>query len=286
MDIYKKTVKMKAKKGIGYGAMAWMVLALFIAIALFSNTALIAQILKKDSNIEICKLSVLAQAQTKLAGSSLAKLDCERRKVVFFEDKIEINNKKEPKYEFKKIDQNMVNKVVAEELRLCWYMMGEGQMNVFEQEPVDIAIQPIAEKVCAICSEVSFDKSVKQKEFSGFIDYLKSTKIPKGEIHYFEYLIRSQRDKYFLWGWVPWTQYSPWGWGTTDRISDNMEGASKEYDETQTDSDFSSYKRYVVYFLASKPTWLKEKFGHTTSAYYIGIATPSKVIQECTRLAN
>ncbi|MDP3766223.1 MAG: hypothetical protein Q8R04_06955 [Nanoarchaeota archaeon] len=279
----------KEKKGIGYGIMAMILLVLVISGVLLSYTNSLAGILKKESNIEVCRLSALAQAQTKFAGQSPISLKCSRKEVKFFNNKVEIDGKKESKYEFNQLDDNSVNKVVAEELRLCWYMMGEGRVDVFRQDVVDEAvIYTSGENVCIICSEISFDSKANNKRFSGLLDYLKSTKIPKDKVkedtYYFDYLIHSQRDRYLLWGNIPWTQYTPDGWGTTDKISDNVEENIKQY--TASSSGFDTNENYIVYFLAWKPAWAQEKIGHTISAYYIGLGKPSKVAKECRRLAN
>lgn len=276
-----KQLKMNYKKGIGWGQMALIMLALVVAILLIFNTNLLAQVLKRGSNVETCRLSVLAQARLKVAGSSPVRLDCERRNINFFKDKIEINGKKDSKYDFNALDKNTVNKAVAEELRLCWYMMGEGQINVFEQD-----ISGGIENVCTICSEVSFDKEVDANiQFEGLLDYLKGTKIPNQDITYFDYLIRSQRSKYIL-GVIPWSYWTPWSWGTTDQISDNLQESLRKYQESKSYDDFNPSRRYVVYFLAWKPDVTNEALKTYTSSYYIGLATPSKITEKCSRLAN
>ena len=143
----------KGKKGIiGYGALATIILVLVVAFILLNWAGTFASILKKGSDIEVCRLSVLAQAQTKLLGQTPVSLKCSRRQVKLFNDKIEINGKKESKYEFKEVDDNIVNKLIAEELRLCWYMMGEGEINVFRQ---NIIVN--TDTVCVVCAEISFD---------------------------------------------------------------------------------------------------------------------------------
>ena len=279
--ISSRILKMNYKKGIGWGQMALIMLALVVAIVLIFDTKLLAQVLKRGSDVETCRLSVLAQARLKVAGSSPIRLDCERRKIEFFEDKIEINGKKETKYDFNTLDDNTVNKVVAEELRLCWHMMGEGQINVFEQD-----ISGGVENVCNICSEISFDKDIKiNTRFGGLVDYLKGTKIPNKDITYFDYMVISQPNKYILYI-LPWSHWIPWNWGTTDKISEDLQENLKKYEESQSDNTFNPSRRYVVYFLAWKPDVLNEKLKTYNSAYYIGITTPDQIAEKCSRLAN
>lgn len=257
---------MIGKKGV-WNHLIEIILIIVVAFILIGGAQQLVGILKKGSDFETCRLSILAQAQTKLGGSSFVPLKCERRKVEIFKDKVEINGRKESKYEFEELDENVVNKVVAEELRLCWYMAGEGKVNVFEQD-----ISSGGENVCLICSEINFDKNVdRSRQFTGLLDYLKGNKIPDKDIQYFDYLINSQRNLYLLWGRIPWTQYNPWWYGTTDNVD------YTSFDQTQ---------RYVVYFLAWKPDWLNEKLRTYTSAYYIGLGKPEKITKDCRRLVN
>ena len=276
------------KKGIGFYTLAVLLILLAILLIFLPFTSNLVGVLKKGGDVEACRLSVLAQSQIKLAGSSPVSLNCDRRQVKFYNNKIEINGKKDPKYDFKQLDSSVVNKAVAEELRMCWYMMGEGELNVFQQQLSEATIVGFTgENVCNICSEISFDKSVdRTKQFTGLVDYLKGNKIPNQDAYYFDYLIKSQRDKYLLWGIVPWTQYTPWSWGTTDKISDSLEEDLKKYQETGTYTEFNPDERYIVYFLAWKPSWLKEKLRSSTSAYYIGLASPGKVVSGCRMLVN
>lgn len=246
-----------------------VILLVFVigAMILFLFSSALAGQLKEDADIETCRLSVLAQSQTKAFGKSVVPLDCPRRNLKIFENKVEINRKKSKKYDFKKLTEEEVNPILAEELRLCWHKMAEGNRNLFEQS----FYFGSGSNTCLICSEIEFDENQKGKYFEGLVEYLKSNKIPKGDITYFDYIIRSQRNLYLLWGRVPWTQYTPWGYGTTDKISE---------------SKFDTNQKYSVYFLAFKPTWFEEKIEAFSSAYYIGLGKEDKLSVECAELVN
>lgn len=263
----------KEKKAMGAGILATIIIVIAVFIILMSFTDVLGGILKKGGDIETCRLSVLAQAQTKTVGQTFISLKCQRRQLMFFNNKVEINGKKEPKYKFKEIDNEMVNKVIAEELRLCWYMMGEGTVDVFRQPILTLTSLEPGKAVCTICAEISFDKSVDEsRQFIDLLTYLKGTKMPGQDIYYFDYLVEAQRNQY-LGGWdkLPWTQYTPWGWGTTNKIEE---------------TSFQTNKDYVMYFLGWKPDWLDEKVRMYTSAYYIGLGSPQKAAEECKRLVN
>lgn len=250
-----------------------VVLLVFVigAMILTAYSITYASQLKEDSDIETCKLSVLAQSQTRklpLVGSTpqtIIPLDCPRRILKIFEDRVELNGKKTKKYDFEKLSADEANRIIAEELRLCWYKMVEGNRDVFENSYLFGG-----ENVCLICSEIEFDDKVKG-EFLGLLDYLKSRKIPRSDLSYFDYLIRSQKNLYLLWGNAPWTQYTPWGYGSTQKFAEDK---------------LNTNQRYSIYFLAYKPSWLYQFIRAYTSAYYIGLGKEDKLTDECSILVN
>lgn len=246
---------------------------ILVAILLISFGGKLVDLFKEDADIEACRLSVLAQSQTKTLGKSVVSLDCPRRIMKIYEDKVEIKTKDEikgkesKKYKFNKLTADEVNHIIAEELRLCWYKMAEGNRNVFEQSYIFGG-----KSICLICAEIEFDEKLKEKSFEGLADYLKSNKIPKVDMSYSDYLIRSQKDQYFL-GGFPWTQYLPWGLG---------EGITSKIDEQKLNAD----QKYLIYFLAFKPNWLNEKLRAFESAYYIGLGKEDKLPTQCALSIN
>lgn len=258
------------KAGVSILVTVIVILAVFLLLGVFTNT--FGATVVKGSDIDICRVSVLAQAQTKTFGQTHTSLKCSRRQVKFFNNKVEINGKKEPKYKFDELDDEVVNKVIAEELRICWGMMGEGEIDVFRQPIITLTNIELGQGVCTICSEVSFDKSVdRNKEFTGLLNYLKGTKKPpEKKIYYYDYLVRAQRDLHARTG-LPLIQYTPWGWGTTSKI---------EEDSFQTGKD------YVVYFEGFKSDKVDDVTGIAPSVYYIGLGTPGKAAKQCVRLVN
>lgn len=266
----KYLVKMN-KKADAHTLVALLILILG-ALILFSFSGKLTNLLKEDADIETCRLSVLAQAQTRKTPGigistpgTLIPLDCPRRSLKIFEDKVEINGKKSNKYEFKKLTADEMNRIAAEELRLCWYKMAEGNKNIFEQS----YLIEFKTDTCLICSEIEFDKNIKNGPFEGLVDYLKSNKIPKGDVSYFYYLVKPQSDTYIF--YLPWTQWNPWLYGTSNQF---------------TETNFNPRNKYVIYFLAFKPGWLPETAKAVTSAYYIGLGNEEKLKEECSTLVN
>lgn len=260
------------KKAISETLVILLIFVVGAIILLFFGSALAGQ-LKENADIDTCRLSVLAQAQSrKIPGTdtstpgTLIPLDCPRRILKIFEDKVNINGKNSKKYEFKKQTEDELNHILAEELRLCWYKMAEGNRDIFEHSGL-VGF----DKTCLICSEIEFDDKSRGKSFGGLLDYLKSREVPKGNISYFDYLVRSQRTYYGWIGEVPWIQYSPFGYGTTERFSEDKVDTSQ---------------KYIIYFLVHKPNWLGQFTKMYTIAYYIGIGKEDKLKEECNTLVN
>ena len=253
------------KKAISPEMMVILLVFVIGAIILLLFSSALAGQLKENADVETCRLSVLAQAQTKTLGKSIVSLDCPRRNIKIFNDRVEINEKKSKKYEFKKLTEEEVNHILAEELRLCWYKMAEGNRDVFEQS----YIFETEFNTCLICVEIEFDNKMKGNSYSGLLDYLKSRKIPKEDKSYFDYLTKAQSDFYL--GYIPWTQWNPWFYGTSIKV---------------TDTKIDVSQKYVIYFLAFKPAWLLQKTKAQTSAYYIGLGKEEKLKDECSILVN
>ena len=106
------------KKAVSPEIMVVLLAFIIVAIILLTFSGQLTSLFKEDADIETCRLSVLAQSQTKLFGKSIVPLDCPRRNLKIFENKVEINGKKSKKYEFNKLTADEVNHIAAEEMRL------------------------------------------------------------------------------------------------------------------------------------------------------------------------
>ena len=109
------------------------ILLLTIAGVYFASTL-------TKGNVEICKSGVTAQqfTESKIGGTSPLSLPCERRFVDFYDTqttigynpeknkptKVLFNGKRSTIYP--KLNDYIVNQVVAEEMRTCWYQFNEG----------------------------------------------------------------------------------------------------------------------------------------------------------------
>jgi hypothetical protein len=147
--------------------------------------------LGKESDSEICHNSVMERAtlsKTPLDADTVP-LNCQRQYVCITKDGSCEALTKPIKKKVKSEDE--IYKVLAEELRNCWWMFGEGNAKFIDNEA-------IPKNYCSICSQISFDDSVKKDIISsGKIDkkllyeYMAKTKIPEKKITYSEYLYKT-----------------------------------------------------------------------------------------------
>ncbi len=143
--------------------------------------------LKNESEKDICRNSVVTRGSTVVPNEAFP-LNCHTEYICisgdgscesFSNSEVEIPSEK---------SKEGVYKILAEKLRECWWMFGEGKINY--------AGSDLTENLyCSICSQVAFDDSV--KDFLGddeldkdeFANYLSNTPLKKeGGETYSDYL--------------------------------------------------------------------------------------------------
>src|SRR3989338_2056864 len=100
---------MNSKKALGMGTLAVLIISLAVLFTLGFFSDAIAGIITGKGDIETCRLSVLAQSQTKFLGGlveSPISLKCPRIHITFFENKVEINGKKSGNYKFQELSND------------------------------------------------------------------------------------------------------------------------------------------------------------------------------------
>jgi hypothetical protein len=223
------------------GTLVKIILVLISAILLITAVVMIYAQVNAKGAIETCRISVLAQAETKIPASptkgltSPFSINCKKRYVKFFNNRVQEGNAPEST---KPIEVNyngrltknipdlssfVVNQVIAEEMRICYYEFGEGQVHTLNTG--------IATDACYVCSEISFDD--KTKEFSGFMDYITKTYIKNEQMTYYEYLNKPSLSS------VNWSM-------TADTL---MKKYNYNYNR------FSSSQSYAVVFAKSDQRW-------------------------------
>jgi hypothetical protein len=172
---------------------AAILIMLVVMKFLYSNNA--------KGAIDTCRFSVVAQSATalKVDSSGLTSpiaINCEKRYVNLFNNKVEIGNNPEdtdtaqivynnkPVKKFLELNDFIVNQIVAEEMRICWYQFGQGRVKVFANDKNVLENS----NVCFICSEISFKDNMGKSEFVGLADYLNQTYIANEKMTYYQYL--------------------------------------------------------------------------------------------------
>jgi len=156
-----------------------LIIACSIAIFLFFQGEAIVNYATKEGYTQLCKLSVEKAYRSKLGklpkGFVGNMLDCPRRYVTFYKDKIEARIvedkvKLDPKY--KELNEAAIKRGIAEEAVRCWDMMGKGALIPFDQN-----LMTDGGSGCIICSIIDFDEDIPQelqnKKITQFMNFLK-----------------------------------------------------------------------------------------------------------------
>lgn len=188
---------MKNKKAM---AMRQLLKLMVIVVGFFLVTGAVVKwgfLANEENSANLCKQSILMAAKSKesSAGETITgSLNCPRKDLIL---------KKKDIVEGGKINQEKAHDIIAKEMALCWYSMGEGQIDPFSDFDEG--------SFCLICSTIKFDKHLQkyyaengQKIFDGEIeetelqDYFITSPIPylvnepyKGSETYYEYLYNS-----------------------------------------------------------------------------------------------
>jgi hypothetical protein len=144
-----------------------------------------------ESKKEICRNSVLMRGTSSTSSDALP-LKCSREYICITKDgKCEGMVKPE---KIKVKTEEEIYAVLAEKMADCWWMFGEGKVDYIGKDFF------FKENYCSICSQILFDKSLKEIRGleSGRIskdklyDYLSKTKILDKNITYLEYIFRAK----------------------------------------------------------------------------------------------
>ncbi|HJX06297.1 MAG TPA: hypothetical protein VJ461_06320 [Candidatus Nanoarchaeia archaeon] len=233
---------------INMKALIAIIVVLLVFIVLAGFYLKIHGSILKNSDREVCKTSVLAQSVTinVPSGEKLVTPDCKTYNVVFFEDHVEINGKTAEVYDpqkgdyvskFNSLTSGIVNSVVAEELRWCWYQFLEGQKKIFSRGGVVGQVQLSVPDLCFLCDEISFDSTVKVSEFTGFYDYLQSATMRNANMTYYDYLAEEPRICESYEDKPCWEEFFK------DKIADETGWSSPDQTVMKSDS------KYVVTFI-------------------------------------
>jgi hypothetical protein len=251
---------LKSKKGdetLGAGTLAVLIVLAITAIALitFTTTVYTSGVFGEDDR-QLCRTSLLGQGIAMHVDKDLIPPKCDTYNIKFYEDKVELNGKQmtvinpetgEKKKNFKTLDDETVNQVVAEQMRLCWWQFWEGKRK-FGETMVGYALWNEQGDNCFICNEISFDASVQQNQFTGYYTYIKNTKMSNSDKTYYEYMADSgsmyDEDTYQDKEKLVWEQFAE-GIGVYQALYSGKLGTREKI---ETDIKFDTTKSYVIIF--------------------------------------
>jgi len=179
-----------------------MILLLILASAIIILLFVTKYVSKStmDESISACRLSVITQSATAwgvVSKTSPLDINCDKRYVNFYNTQAELGlslenmnainidygDRKSKK--FTELNEFVVDQVLAEELRVCKFEFGDGQIKIF---PNDKSGMLNDKNVCFVCSEIHFEPGVGQQTFTNLVDYTKKTTFTDAGTSYYNYL--------------------------------------------------------------------------------------------------
>jgi hypothetical protein len=146
---------------------------------------------KEESKVEACRMSILNAARSKQLNfqAPLLSIDCPRGQLG------DIILRKKDIVEDNKIDVKKAHRIIAEGMKECWHMVGEGLYDPFS------AWEGADTSYCLICKTVYFDDDLidfmnneripqEHRVIPPIGEYLAITKILKGKKTYWGYLYK------------------------------------------------------------------------------------------------
>jgi len=201
--------------------MGFLVTMLIILIAGLVIIIVITQFTKKagmEGAVDACRFSVMAQTASTIkvknvvsVGSPLD-IQCDTRYVTFKNTEVDAgldpdskqpmkvfyNNQQVTK--FANLNDYVVNQVLAEEMRVCFYQFGQGAVRIWSNQE-----SMFKKNACFICSDVTFD--MKDKEYTGLLDFLDKTTIKSEGVTYQKYFDNAASNSFYSWSEI--VKYNP-----------------------------------------------------------------------------
>jgi len=247
-----KNKKMRTTKG-QMGQLGLLIIILVSAIIIFFFLTKFVNKTNYDQIINTCRFSVLAQTATEISpGISGSKspldLDCEKRYINFYNTKVDLGTTPETMkptkvvYEghkvtkFTKLNEDVVNQAIAEELRICKFEFGDGKVEIFANDEKFWT----NENVCYVCAEINFEQEVQGPKYNSLVQYTKENSFSDTKQSYYDYLTEKTYAGNEMWGQP---LYDPSTW---TKIFTNADGS---YANLEIDTS----KKYLVFIEKRKP---------------------------------
>ncbi|MFA5141461.1 MAG: hypothetical protein WC471_00640 [Candidatus Woesearchaeota archaeon] len=150
------------KRGLDNTIIFEVILAIVVAIVLIIFAVELVTMSKSESIIDSCRLSILANS--KLHES----LENSATKIAYTKD-ITVRCPA-PTTQIKGESLPEQYRQVAEDMRSCWYKMGEGKLKVFGTDYVQGTLDTKQKGICLICSEFSTQDILDTDKLGTFIE--------------------------------------------------------------------------------------------------------------------
>lgn len=225
--------------------MSWVVGIIILLIGFFLVWGIagkVIKVIKEGGEEAACTASAQLSSKTKIAGVEAISLNCPMRlmeittddlyaeegKATKALDRIEKYNAQQESEENKikieyfdkaqsnetKLREFVLDTKVAEEMRQCWFKLGEGELDLFhawynplalkEMPWIKMKILPTIKTppiTCVICSRIKFDSKVQRgypEKVTSINEWLKINTVKGREITYYDYLIDEVHDQFLF----------------------------------------------------------------------------------------
>lgn len=182
--------KLSNKKGISDQALLVIIISVTIFIILLFLSNSISDILKKKGAEESFRTAVITAVK---APKDFVTLPMERRQVVLLKEGYTLDGKE---FDVPGMDKDAISKIIAEEMRSCWYKFLEGQQSVFSHGILN------KDNICYICSTISVKAdglSERNLTLPNFDQYLRDHRLLGTTISYWDYF--NVHSYYVPWSW-------------------------------------------------------------------------------------
>jgi hypothetical protein len=179
----------RSKKG-DFDVVQAMILTLIVGVLLFAIGYQMKVKMSKVNEEEKCKLSIFANTMSgkvQKGPLTLGKVayQCPRKLLVIKLDDVA---------KYGKIDDDSIKRIIAEDLKSCWSMVGGGKMDPFRETTTVNAM------FCLVCSDIIFDASFKEQakkenyELRGFSYWSATHTLPSIKMSLYEYIEGKRPD--------------------------------------------------------------------------------------------
>ena len=167
-----------------------ILIVIVLVLAFFS--ARVFDWMTSKGDVESCRLSVVASGKISdvSLGISTLDLECPRKTIVLSPESYTVDeSEKDYASEDEEDYSENVKQVFADEMRECWYKMGEGEVDMFDDN-----ILYGFDDICVVCSHIEFEHP-SEESVGNFATYLQETAIPlsvqqQEGITYYNYIYR------------------------------------------------------------------------------------------------